>query len=270
VTKHPSFHKKRSYTLPAIIIVLALIASFTLPHRLTLVRSAVISAFYPFQFASAVVWKGTVSLPANIMDLRNLAKNNAELEARLDALEPKLALLAELKSENDRLRDALGFKNKNRYGTTLLPALVIGRGASTWNSIIEINRGAGSGVRVNMPVIVKAGLVGKIIEVARFSSKVLLLTDPAFSAAAADQRSRDYGVAEGFSPDKLRLKYVKASGDIAPGDLIVTSTISSLFPSGLPVGTVSRAVKKETGLFYEVELTPAVDLSKLEEVFVII
>ena len=270
MTQHPSFHKKKSYTLPAVIIVLALCASFVVPARLALLRSAAVSAFYPFQSAAAVVWRGTVSLPANLLELRNLAKNNAELQARLDALEPKLALLSELKSENDRLRDSLGFQNENRFGASLLPAMVIGRSASNWNSIVEINRGSGSNIRANMPVIVKAGLVGKVIEVSRFSSKVLLLTDPLFSAAAADQRSRDYGVAEGYAPFKLHLKYVRAGGDVALGDAIVTSAISTLFPSGLPVGTVSRTVKKETDLFYEVEITPAADLSKLEEVFVVL
>jgi rod shape-determining protein MreC len=270
VTKHPSFHKKKSYTLPAFIIVLALIASFVIPARLALLRSAAVSAVYPFQFAAAVLWRGTASLPANLLALRDLAKNNAELKARLAALEPKLALLAELKSENDRLREALGFQNKSRFGAALLPAMVIGRSASNWNSIIEINRGSGSRVRVNLPVIVKAGLVGKVIEVSRFSAKVLLLTDPLFSAAAADQRSRDYGVAEGYAPFKLRLKYVRAGGDVVPGDPIVTSAISSLFPPGIPVGTVSRAAKKETDLFYEIEITPAADLSKLEEVFVVL
>jgi rod shape-determining protein MreC len=256
--------------LPAILIVLALIASFVIPTRLSLLRAAAVSAAYPFQFATAAVWRGTASLPANLMELRSLAQDNAELKARLDLLEPKLALLAELKSENDRLRDALGFQNKNRFGSALLPAMVIGRSAANWNSIIEINRGSGSNVRVNLPVVVKSGLVGKVIEVTRFSSKVLLLTDPLFSAAAADQRSRDYGVAEGYSPFRLRLKYVRAGGDVAVGDPIVTSSISTLFPSGIPVGTVSRAVKKETDLFYDVEIVPAADLSKLEEVFVVL
>jgi len=270
VTQHPSFHKKKSYTLPAVIVVLALCASFIIPARLTLLRSAAVSALYPFQFAAAAAWRGTVSLPANLLELRNLAKNNAELKARLDLLEPQLAQLGELKSENDRLRDSLGFRNKGRFGAALLPAMVIGRSASNWNSVIEINRGSGENVRANMPVVVKAGLVGKVIEVSASSAKVLLLTDPLFSAAAADQRSRDYGVAEGYAPFKLRLKYVRAGGDVTQGDPVVTSAISSLFPAGIPVGTVSRAVKKETDLFYEVEITPAADLSKLEEVFVVL
>lgn len=256
--------------LPAVLIALALIASFAIPHKLAVVRSAVSIAFYPFQSAAAVVWRGTATLPGNLVGLRDLARNNAELKAKLDGLEPKLALLEELKSENDRLRQALGFRDQGRYGARLLPARVIGRGAANWNALIEIDRGSGSGVRVNLPVVVRAGLVGKVIEVSRFSSKVLLLTDPQFSAAAADQRSRDYGVAEGYAPFKLRLKYVNAGGDVAAGDPIVTSSISTLFPAGIPVGTVSRTAKKETDLFYEVEITPAADLSKLEEVFVVL
>jgi len=270
VTKQPSFHKKKSYALPAVLIVLALVASLAIPHKLTLVRAAVAGAFYPFQTVTAVVWRGTASLPANLVALRDLAKTNAELKVQLDGLEPKLAQLAELKSENDRLRAALGFREQGRYGAPLLPARVIGRGAASWNSLIEIDQGSGAGIRVNRAVIVKAGLVGKVIEVSRFSSKVLLLTDPQFSAAAADQRSRDYGVAEGYAPFKLRLKYVRAGGDIAAGDPVVTSAISTLFPAGIPVGTVSRAAKKESDLFYDVEITPAADLSKLEEVFVVL
>ncbi len=270
MTRQPSFHKKKSYALPAVLIVLALVASFAIPHKLTLVRSAVSLAFYPFQTATAAVWRGTVSLPGNLAGLRDLAKDNAELKAKLDALEPQLAQFAELKSENDRLREALGFQGQGRYGAELLPAQVIGRGADDWNSVIEINRGSGARVRVNRPVVVRAGLVGKVIEVSRYSAKVLLLTDPQFSAAAADQRSRDYGVAEGYAPFKLRLKYVRAGGDVRPGDPIVTSAISTRFPAGIPVGSVSRAVKKETDLFYDVEITPAADLSKLEEVFVVL
>ncbi|MDD5594107.1 MAG: rod shape-determining protein MreC [Candidatus Margulisbacteria bacterium] len=270
MTKHPSFRKKKSYTLPAVIIVLALAASFLIPGRLSFFRSAAVSVIYPFQFAAAAFWHGAIRLPANILDLRNLARNNAELKQTLDALGPKLAQIDELKTENDRLRATLGFQSKNRYGAGLLPAMVIGRGASTWNSIIEINRGAGANVKVDMPVVVGAGLVGKIVEVARFSSKVLLLTDPLSSIAAADQRSRDLGVAEGYSPNKLKMKFVSTGGDVAVGDLVVTSSVSGLFPPGIPVGVVSRASKKETDLFYEIEIKPAAELSRLEEVFVVL
>ena len=269
MTKQPAFRKKRSYTLPALIVVLALIFSFAVPARLSLLRRAVVSAVYPFQYAAAVFWRSTAELPGNIVNIRNLVRENSGLQARLADAGPKLALLDELNGENDRLKEALGFRAGNRYRLKLLPAKVIGRGAATWNSLIEIDRGSGAGVRANLPVIVAAGLVGKVVEVSPFSSKVLLLTDPLSSVAAADQRSRANGVAEGYAPNKLKMKYVGEGGGVATGDAIVTSAVSSLFPAGLPLGTVSRAVKKETDLFYEIELKPAVDLSRLEEVFVV-
>ena len=269
MTKQPAFKKKRSYTLPAIIVVLALIVSFVVPARLSLLRRAAVSAVYPFQYVTALFWRSTAELPGNIMNIRNLARENSDLKARLAEAEPKLTLLDELSNENDRLKAALGFRGGNRYRLKLLPAKVIGRGAATWSSLIVIDQGSGAGVRVNLPVIVAAGLVGKIVEVAPFSAKVLLLTDPLSSVAAADQRSRANGVAEGYAPNKLKMKYVGEGGGVATGDAIVASTVSSLFPAGLPIGTVSRAVKKETDLFYEIELKPAADLSRLEEVFVV-
>ncbi|MBN3032641.1 MAG: rod shape-determining protein MreC [Candidatus Saganbacteria bacterium] len=269
MTKHPSFRKKRSYTLPVVIIGLALLASFVVPVRLSLLRGAATAALYPFQFAAAVFWRGAVTLPVNIVNIRNLGRANSELKARLAEVEPKLARFDELSSENDRLREALGFRGGNRYRLALLPAQVIGRAAGTWNSIIVIGRGAAARVRVNRPVVVKDGLVGKVIEVSAFSAKVLLLTDPQSSVAATDQRSRAGGVAEGYSPNKLRMKYVGVTSDVATGDAVVTSTASGLFPAGIPVGTVAKAEKKESDLFYEIELKPAADLSRLETVFVV-
>lgn len=234
------------------------------------VRSTVAAAIYPLQWSIAVVYRGAVTFPQTVINLGNLARENSELKEKLNSAQPELVRFSELKIENDRLRELLGFQNRGRYKMKLLPAQVIGRGASPAQALLVINRGTGSGVAVDRPVIVAAGLVGKIVEVSRFSSKVMLLTDPLSSVAAADQRSRDFGIAEGRAPDRLRLKYMSANGEVAVGDIIVTSNVSDLFPPGLPVGVVIKAVKNETDLFYEVELKPSADLSKLEEVMIVL
>lgn len=182
---------------------------------------------------------------------------------------PRISVTEELIAENKRLKSVLGFRDRNRYGMRLLPAQVIGKGSSPWFSILETNRGASSGIKVDMPVVVEEGLVGRVAEVSQFSSKVLLITDATSSVAAADQRSRDFGVVEGRSSDALFMKYVPASGDISEGDKIVTSPISSVFPAGIPIGIVSRAEKKEHDLFYRIEVKPFVKFSQLEEVFLV-
>jgi len=270
VTAYTPFRKKRTYTLSAVIILLALLISLSAYRDIFGVRSILISAIYPFQFAVSSLWKGAVSTPSSILNLRNLAKENAELKGKLNLALSKLALQDELTAENERLRQALGFKYSNRYGFSLLPAQVIGKGASPWYSIIEINRGATSKVQVGVPAIVKEGLVGKVIEVSNFSSKVLLITDPDSGVAAVDQRSRDFGLIEGHSPEVLLMKYVSSAGDIKEEDKIVTSSISSIFPAGIPIGTVVRATKKEHDLFYQIEVKPSVNFSRLEEVFLVL
>lgn len=266
----PVYRKKKSYSLAVSLVALALAASFIVPRQMAVIRLAAATAIFPFQWTAAVVWKGAVSTPSFFLQLANLSRENSKLKEKLDLTLPQLAQSEELKAENDRLRGLLDFKNGNRFGLKLLPAEVIGRGAAPWNSILEIGRGSSAGLKVNQPVIVKAGLIGKIIEVAPFSAKVLLLTDPQSSIAAADQRSRDFGVVEGLSPQLLKMKYVSAGADVKEGDLIVTSSVSRLFPPGLLIGKVVRAVKKESDLFLQIEIVPAADLSKTEEVLVVI
>lgn len=265
---HP-YRERRSYALALFIILLAVFISFSSLSNLFGIRSILISALYPFQFIAVSLWKGVLDTPTFIINLQNLARQNAQLENELNRLKAKLTLWEELISENERLRDALAFKQKNRYGFKLLAAQVIGRSPSPWFSILEIDQGSRAGVKKDMPVIVKEGLVGRIIEVSEFSSKVMLLKDAESSVAAADARSRDFGVVEGRGGDKLFMKYVSAGGDVKLGDKIVTSKISSIFPSGIPIGTVIQATKREHDLFYHIEIEPAVTFSKIEEVFIV-
>jgi rod shape-determining protein MreC len=268
VTRYRPFRKKRSYALAAVIILLALILSyFSFGRNLFNFRPVFISALYPFQYATNAVWKGAIGFPAVIAKLRDLARENSVLKEKLNITLSQLSQLEELKIENDRLRAALDFQKSSRYGRKLVAAQVVGKSGYPWISVLGIDRGSGAGVRVGMPVVVKEGLVGKVIEVAPFSSKVLLISDPTSSVAAASQRSRVSGVIEGYSPGSLNLKYIGVEGDVQAGDRIVTSAVSGVFPSGIPIGTVTRAAKKDTDLFYEIMVRPAVDLSKLEEVF---
>ena len=65
------------------------------------------------------------------------------------------------------------------------------------------------------------------------------------------------------------MKHVDARGDVRVGDIIVTSNISTIFPPGLPIGEVTRASRKEHDLFYHIEIKPAADFSKIEEIFLI-
>lgn len=269
MTSYRPFRKQRSFFLPVLLLLLALLLSLSLFRGLFGVRSLLITAFYPLQLAGRQVWLTTVGIPASVMKLGGLAQENSELKQQLQQQAARTEAYNELESENQRLRAALAFRQGNRYGFDLLPARVIGHGAAPDFSLLQIDRGSSAGIRKDMPVIVREGLVGKVIEVAPLSAKVLLITDSLSSVAGVDQRTRDNGVVNGLAPKVLTMRYVNGGEDMQAGDAIVTSPVSGIFPPGLPVGAVTAISKNESELFYNIELRPAVDFSALEEVFVV-
>lgn len=264
------YRKKKSYALAIVIILLAVVVSFSSFRGLFGVRAALQTIIYPFQFVAVSLWQGAINIPVSIINLRNLAQENAVLKSELAGIKPNLALLDGLRNENERLSRTLNFKQNNQYSYNLLPARIIGRSPTNWFSILEINKGSRAGVKNDMPVIYQTGLVGRVIEVTAFSAKVLLIIDAGSAVAAADARSRDLGVIEGTNANRLIMKYVSSGGDVQHGDQIVTSNISTFFQPGLPLGTVLSATKGEHDLFYQIEIKPAVDFSKIEEVFVVL
>ena len=52
-------------------------------------------------------------------------------------------------------------------------------------------------------------------------------------------------------------------------ETVVSSGLGGIFPKGLLIGTVSKVIKQDYGLFQDIEVTPSVDFSKLEEVLII-
>jgi rod shape-determining protein MreC len=215
-------------------------------------------------------WKGATGLPGAIGGLRNLAQENAELKDQVKRLKAEIMLRNEVVKENARLKSSLNFKSTYGYRYKLLAAQVIGKSPSPWFTYLILNRGKRAGVKVNDPVIVREGLVGRVVEVSGFSSKVMLMMDVESSVAAADARSRDFGIVKGGSRNRLFMKYVSAGKDIRTGDSVVTSYISTVFPPGIRIGTIVQAAKREHDLFYNIEIKPSVDFSKLEEVFIIL
>jgi rod shape-determining protein MreC len=121
-----------------------------------------------------------------------------------------------------------------------------------------------------MPVLSAEGVVGQLIKVADRSSRVLLVTDNASAVAAVVQRSRARGVVRGAGRGRLTLEFSIREDDIKVGDQVVTSGIGGTFPKGLPIGEVTMVKKGEYGIFQIVEIRPAVMISRLEEVLVLL
>ena len=189
-----------------------------------------------------------------------LRKRASELEARLVGQEEVLL-------ENARLQKLLRFKQKLIYSS--IPANVIGRNPSMWNSTMIVDKGSLNGIRQGMSVVNALGVVGKVSEVGKTTSKVLLLTDPQFSVAAKVQRPRESVLVTGSLKGLCRLKFLNDSADIRLGDKVITSKLSTTFPESIVIGEVVDIIKNEKNGALDCWVKPAVALSQLEEVLII-
>lgn len=200
--------------------------------------------------------------------LTTVEKEATMLRARATELMLENSALREALLENHRLRRLLAFKERSPYA--VVSARVIAKLENAVNRIVEIDAGVGEGVRQNMAVVTPAGLAGRILEAREETSTIQLLNNHNFKASARVQRSREFGIVEYQEQQGLLLTSVAKNSDIKPGDVVVTSEMSSIFPEGIRIGIVKEIKSDNASLFLDVFLEPDVDLSQLEEVFVVI
>lgn len=175
--------------------------------------------------------------------------------------------LQESALENQRLRALLDFKNESQFD--LVPAKVIGRGENSLVNAITLTAGQADSITRNMAVVTAQGLVGKVYSVSPNISTVQLLLDRNFRVGATVRRSRVMGVVKWTSGNDVVLSEIPKRSDIAIGDTVITSGISTIFPGGLEIGKVVEISDDDRSLFMNVKLETAVDFSKLEEVLVV-
>jgi len=212
---------------------------------------------------------GTASLLWHrYLALVNTQRDNELLRSQRDTLLMENRLLQEQARENERLRDLLGFKQRHTFH--MIPAEVIGQDPTSWFKSLIIDKGSDDHVVEGAAVITPEGVVGRILKVASSSAHVLLLIDVNSNIDAVVERTRARGIVVGTGSSRCRFSYALKTDDVVPGDRIVTSGLGGLFPSGMLLGTVVFVSNDKSGFFQHIELQPAVDFSKVKEVFIVL
>ena len=199
-----------------------------------------------------------------LIDVRN---ENTRLKQEINSFRRENSRYKELLATHERLRKLLQFKEIIRR--PVVAAQVIGLDPTGWFKSIIIDKGKRAGLKWDMPVVNASGVVGRIVSVSTDYAKVLLIIDQNSSVDCLTQQSRDRGMVKGLSTDVCKMDYMAKSNDAVVGDMVITSGLGGIFPKGLPVGRISRVKDVSGELFKEIEVTPSVDFSKLEEVLVI-
>jgi rod shape-determining protein MreC len=229
--------------------------------------------------ASKVTFLNTLKQPLNLLTLarrevgaiifyhRNFIESQ-RLKREIDLLRQKLNSLNEVYLENIRLQKLLSLKQKSAY--KVIAAGIIARSPDSWSSIIIIDKGSNNGIKRGMTAINYLGLLGRVIETTAFTSKIMLINDPNLSISGIVQRSRQEGLVSGTLGNHLIMRYLSEESDIKIQDVIVSSGLNEIYPKGLLIGRVVDIGKEFSGLSRYALIKPAVNLSNIEEVLIIV
>jgi rod shape-determining protein MreC len=252
-----------------LILVSAILVTLELNTRLLgPVRSVIGTMVSPLIYLAETPYLLGSELGEVVATQTMLLEQNQRLERKVLELSKLSMRYLSLLQENTTLRGLLG--SQGRLPDKALIAELIGVVPTVNTHQVVIDKGISSGVSTGQAVIDSEGLFGQIVEVDRYSSRVLLVTDKDHAVPVQINRNGVRSIAGGSGRiDRMELENVPITADIIKGDLVETSGLGGRFPQGYPVGYVETVVVDPTASFAEVIIRPTALLDRSRHVLVI-
>ena len=230
--------------------------------KVSIISLSATSAASAFQTVVSTIADTTRDATTFAVQAPALVRENSRLENENDALRRKNQMLSEQVAEAPSVASYERAVLKYPAG---VQARVIGYPPENDSRVITINKGSRDGLVRDAGVIAAAGVVGRIVEVAPFTSKVLLLTDYTSNVPAIVQRGRWWGIAKG-TLTRVNVTYISQDAKLKIGDRVVTGE-GNVFQAGLPMGKIIKI--EDAGLYLTATIDPAVGFGRLERVIVL-
>lgn len=267
------FFSSKVRTVLVIAVVLA--AALTVIGNLTgstPLDGAVKGLLTPISTAASHLKNGAAQLYSYLFRYEALAAENADLKEQLAQISNDARKLDAMTRENARLRAALELQ-QDHEDYKLVDAYIIDRDSRDWASTFTINRGSASGLAEGMCVVTENGeVVGLITSVGSNYAVVTTVLDSSLEVSATIASTGYNGMVRGGYTagldGYLRMDYLPTSAVIRNQDQVVTSG-STVYPRDLVLGRIIDAGYDDIGVAKYAVLEPAVNVSSIEQVFVI-
>ena len=254
-----------------LILVLLSAVLMTLDHRfhhLDNVRSGLSALVYPLRFI--------VNLPGDMLDWsadtftsrETLQEENKTLRTQNQLLKAELQKLTFLQVENQQLRALLD--SSKTIAERVLIAELLSVDLDPYKRQVVINKGSREEIYVGQPIIDASGVMGQVVHVGPFSSTALLITDPSHALPVQVNRNGLRAIATGTgSENSIELPHLPNNADVLVGDLLVSSGLGCVFPTGYPVGRITQIDTDPSLPFAKVYVEPTARLNRSREVLLV-
>ncbi len=225
-------YNKDKIIIPSILIVfvLLIIISIDVDNR-SKSNQSIVKDFVLFV-------EKVVKYPFNAFD-KNKGKDQSNSKIIKENVE------SAIEKDNQELRDLLDL-NKTLTEYVPINATILSRNKSYWFNTLTIDKGTSDGIKKNMAVVTKKGLIGKISNVSRNSSEIKLITsdDVNFKVSIAIKTNDvdNFAILNGYDKETGLIKAtgIDKTTPVNGGDTVVTSGLGEMFPSGIYIGKVEK------------------------------
>jgi len=195
----------------------------------------------------------------------NLSEENTALKNQIINLQNKLSTL------KPEATDSVHFRIPPEMEYQFISAKVINSSTNKLLNYITLNKGAIDGIRIDMGVISDEGVVGIVKTVSNRFSVVIPILNPKIEISCKFKRSNYSGglLWSGEDYRYANLTDIARHVQLALGDTIITSGLTSAFPEGIPVGAIEDFKIKESDAYYRIKVKLAVNFRTLSHVKVI-
>ncbi len=270
-----NFLRSTSFKILLTVVVVLLagaIAAAALASGTSPLTSAVGTVFSPLSDAAAYISEKFDNFKGGFISSRSYMDRVEELEEQVADYQSKLVDYEKLQKQVEAYEKFLGVKEKNP-DFQFVAGTVIGRDAADVFGSFVLNCGSADGVAVGDPVISGEYLIGIVNETSPTSCTVLSVCDPKFSAAAYEIRTGEAGYTQTTTKlgvqGILKLSGLERDTAVAEGGIVCTSGVGGVFPRGLIIGTVTTVQKEEGDISYYAEVKPEMEISEVQDAFVI-
>lgn len=235
-----------------------------------LLRAAMGSVAKPFTWMFSKASNAVNGFVAVFTEYDDLREENQALREELEVLKNQEHENQVIQSENEWFREYLNLHSQNP-NFKLTNARVIGREAGNYSTVLILDRGSIHGIKRQMPILTEDGVLGYVSEVGLDYCKVVSLVETASSIGVYTDRTNVLGTVEGElalrKEGKCVMPNIPSSADIAAGDKVYTSGgAGSVYPSGVPVGTVISIEADEQTRTLRAIVQPEVDFTELDRI----
>jgi rod shape-determining protein MreC len=237
-------------------------------HALTAVRQVAATVLYPFQMVALVPRDAMSNMGSYFSSISALQKEVRDLKSQQVAMAQAMQQAQLQMAENGHLRRLMDAREHLPVRSMMSEILYDARDPAIRRVVLD--RGAGNGVKLGLPVIDNAGVVGQVTRVFPFTSEVTLLTDKEQAIPVQVLRTGLRSVAYGRGQSgMLDLRFVAPNADIQVGDVLVTSGLDGMYPAGLAVAKVVQVENVAQGAFGRVVCQPLAGIDRHRQLLIV-